>query len=136
MVPTSVASTERRPSSSTDVATTAPTTSTRCRRPYAPPAREPCSCRPDSDQGHDPDVPGRERAHRGAMSSHTRHPPYTRNRSVMSSTMTAAQIRLNRVTPSHCRVVLDNPPLNLMGPEFVLQIRDIVRELENDDRVK
>jgi hypothetical protein len=31
----------------------------------------------------------------------------------------AAQVRLNRVTPSHCRVVLDNPPLNLMGPEFV-----------------
>src|SRR6266513_2083075 len=48
----------------------------------------------------------------------------------------AAQVRLNRVTPSHCRVVLDNPPLNLMGPEFVLQIRDIVTELENDDRVK
>src|SRR6266851_10322917 len=62
--------------------------------------------------------------------------PYTRNRSVMSSTTTAAQIRLNRVTPSHCRVVLDNPPLNLMGPEFVLQIRDIVTELEHDDRVK
>src|SRR5438477_6992994 len=62
--------------------------------------------------------------------------PLHQNRSVMSSTTTAAQIRLNRVTPSHCRVVLDNPPLNLMGPEFVLQIRDIVTELENDDRVK
>jgi enoyl-CoA hydratase/carnithine racemase len=32
--------------------------------------------------------------------------------------------------------VLDNPPLNLMGPEFVRQIREIVRELEDDDRVK
>src|SRR5258705_4461445 len=52
------------------------------------------------------------------------------------SATNAAQIRLNRVTPSLCRVVLDNPPLNLMGPEFVLQIREIVRELENDDRVK
>lgn len=48
----------------------------------------------------------------------------------------AAQVRLNRVTPSHCRVVLDNPPVNLMGPEFVLQIREIVTALENDDRVK
>ena len=48
----------------------------------------------------------------------------------------AAQVRLNRVTPSHCRVLLDNPPLNLMGPEFVLQIREIVTALENDDRVK
>src|SRR5471030_1178130 len=47
-----------------------------------------------------------------------------------------AQVRLNRVTPSYCRVVLDNPPLNLMGPDFVLQIREIVTALENDDRVK
>src|SRR3954447_16420240 len=54
----------------------------------------------------------------------------------MSSATTAAQIRLERVTPSHCRVVLDNPPVNLMGPEFVLQIREIVTELETDDRVK
>src|SRR6201991_3941943 len=48
----------------------------------------------------------------------------------------AAQVRLDRVTPSHCRVVLDNPPLNLMGPEFVPQIREIVTALENDERVK
>jgi len=46
------------------------------------------------------------------------------------------QVRLNRVTPSYCRVVLDNPPLNLMGPEFVLQMREVVTALENDDRVK
>src|SRR5258706_16397126 len=48
----------------------------------------------------------------------------------------AAQVRLNRVTPSYCRVVFDNPPLNLMGPEFVWQIREIVATLENDDLVK
>ncbi len=54
----------------------------------------------------------------------------------MPSATKAAQVRLNRVTPSHCRVVLDNPPLNLMGPAFVSQIREIVTALENDDRVK
>jgi enoyl-CoA hydratase/carnithine racemase len=54
----------------------------------------------------------------------------------MPSATQTAQVRLNRVTPSHCRVVLDNPPLNLMGPEFVLQIREVVTALENDDRVK
>src|SRR6201985_1105370 len=48
----------------------------------------------------------------------------------------AAQVRPNRFTPPHCRRVLENPPLNLMGPEFVSQIREIVTELENDDRVK
>src|SRR5947207_15965269 len=54
----------------------------------------------------------------------------------MSSATKTAQLRLDRVTPSYCRVVLDNAPLNLMGPEFVLQIRGIVTALENDDRVK
>jgi enoyl-CoA hydratase/carnithine racemase len=48
----------------------------------------------------------------------------------------AAQVRLNRVTDSYSRVVLDNPPLNLMGPEFVLEIREVVTALENDDRAK
>jgi enoyl-CoA hydratase/carnithine racemase len=48
----------------------------------------------------------------------------------------ATQVRLNRVTPSYCRVVLDNPPLNLMGPEFVWQIREVVTTLEKDDQVK
>src|SRR6202521_2656165 len=48
----------------------------------------------------------------------------------------ATQVRLNRVTDSYFRVVLDNPPLNLMGPDFVWQIREIVTTLENDDRVK
>jgi len=48
----------------------------------------------------------------------------------------AAQVRLNRITDSYFRVVLDNPPLNLMGPEFVWQIREIVTTLENDDQVK
>src|SRR3954471_5828424 len=54
----------------------------------------------------------------------------------MSTETTTAQVTLNRVTPSHCRVVLDNPPLNLMGPEFVAQIREIVTALEHDERVK
>jgi enoyl-CoA hydratase/carnithine racemase len=48
----------------------------------------------------------------------------------------AAQVRFEQVTPSRRRVVLDNPPLNLMGPEFVLQMREVVTALENDDRVK
>src|SRR5258708_36620112 len=54
----------------------------------------------------------------------------------MPSASETAKVKLNRIGLSHCRVVLDNPPLNLMGPEFVLQIRDVVTALENDDRVK
>ncbi len=52
------------------------------------------------------------------------------------SAANAAQVRLNRVTDSYFRVALDNPPLNLMGPEFVLQIREVVTALENLDRAK
>ena len=55
---------------------------------------------------------------------------------LMNSETKAPQVRLDRVTPPSCRVVLDNPPLNLMGPEFVLQMREIVTALENDDQVK
>ena len=54
----------------------------------------------------------------------------------MPSATTAAQVQLDHVTPSYRRVVLDNPPLNLMGPEFVVQIREVVTALENDDEVK
>ena len=54
----------------------------------------------------------------------------------MSSATKVAQARLTRVSSSQSRVVLDNPPLNLMGSELVLQIREIVTALENDDRVK
>jgi enoyl-CoA hydratase/carnithine racemase len=54
----------------------------------------------------------------------------------MPSTTMAARVRLNRVTSAYGRVVLDNPPLNLMDADIVLQLREIVTALENDDRVK
>src|ERR1700721_2503077 len=54
----------------------------------------------------------------------------------MNPTAKTEQIHLIRKSPSYWRVVLDNPPLNLMGPEFVLQIRKIMNELEKDENVK
>src|SRR5580765_3809926 len=47
-----------------------------------------------------------------------------------------AQIRVNRPSSAHWRVIFDNPPLNLMGPEFVLEFRRIMAELEADENVK
>ena len=35
----------------------------------------------------------------------------------MKSTSESPQVRLTRKLPAYCRVVFDNPPLNLMGPE-------------------
>ncbi len=47
-----------------------------------------------------------------------------------------AQVRLGQISPSYMRVTFDNPPLNVMGPEFVLEIREIIDALEADERVK
>jgi enoyl-CoA hydratase/carnithine racemase len=54
----------------------------------------------------------------------------------LMNTATNVQVRLDRASPAHWRVTLDNPPLNLMGAEFVLQLREIVTALEADTQVK
>jgi enoyl-CoA hydratase/carnithine racemase len=54
----------------------------------------------------------------------------------MQLTTKSPQIRLNRSSPARWRVTFDNPPLNLMGPEFVLEFREIMRALEADEQVK
>ena len=47
-----------------------------------------------------------------------------------------AQVRLNRVSPAYWRVIMNNPPLNLMGPEFVLQFRQIMAAIESDEQLR
>ena len=54
----------------------------------------------------------------------------------MDAKVKSSQVRLRRVSPSYVRVTFDNPPLNVMGPEFVLEIREIVNTLEADEQVK
>jgi enoyl-CoA hydratase/carnithine racemase len=54
----------------------------------------------------------------------------------MKTSTKTTQVRLNRVSTALWRVILDNPPLNLMGPEFVLQLREIVTALENDEQLR
>src|SRR6202041_2931687 len=56
----------------------------------------------------------------------------------MNSTAKAKseQIHVTRQTPSYWRVIFDNPPLNLMGPEFVLEFREIMNEIEGDEKLK
>ena len=54
----------------------------------------------------------------------------------MKTASKTAQVRLDRTSPSRWRVILDNPPVNAMGPEFVLQFREVVAALESDDQVK
>jgi len=47
-----------------------------------------------------------------------------------------AQVLLNRISPAYWRVVMNNPPLNLMGPEFVLQFRKVVAAIESDEQLR
>jgi enoyl-CoA hydratase/carnithine racemase len=54
----------------------------------------------------------------------------------MDATPKNAQVRLSQRSPGYMRVTFDNPPLNLMGPQFVLEIREIMNKLEADDQVK
>jgi enoyl-CoA hydratase/carnithine racemase len=47
-----------------------------------------------------------------------------------------SQIRLRKMSQACWRITFDNPPLNLMGPDFVLQFREIIAALEADEQVK
>lgn len=49
---------------------------------------------------------------------------------------THPQIRLTRTSPAYWRVTFDNPPLNLMGPQFVVEFGEIMTAIENDDQVR
>ena len=42
------------------------------------------------------------------------------------------QVRLTRRSPAYWRVTIDNPPLNVMGPETVRQFQAVIDELEVD----
>src|SRR4051812_28205180 len=57
-------------------------------------------------------------------------------RPLMGAATDTSQIRLNRVSPAYTRVTFDNSPLNLMGPQFVREFREIVTSFENDEQLK
>src|SRR5499433_1120998 len=46
------------------------------------------------------------------------------------------QVRLTRRSPAYWRVTFDNPPLNIFGPEAILQMKEIMTSLETDEHVK
>ena len=54
----------------------------------------------------------------------------------MNTTKQKAQIRLTRSSTAYWRVTFDNPPLNVMGPQFVRELREIIRDVEADNEVK
>ena len=53
-----------------------------------------------------------------------------------SASMKSAQIRLTRRSPAYWRVTIDNPPINVMGPEMVKQFQQVIDALEADEHVR
>jgi enoyl-CoA hydratase/carnithine racemase len=51
-------------------------------------------------------------------------------------TTSKAQIRLTRSSTAYWRITFDNPPLNVMGPQFVREFREIMSAIETDSDVK
>ena len=47
-----------------------------------------------------------------------------------------AQIRVTRLSSAYWRITFDNPPLNVMGPQFVRELREIVTAVEADEEVR
>jgi enoyl-CoA hydratase/carnithine racemase len=54
----------------------------------------------------------------------------------MDAMVRPEQIRLDKVSSGYWRVTFDNPPLNLMGPELVLEFRQIISAIETDEKLK
>ena len=54
----------------------------------------------------------------------------------MTATTNPAQLRLERRTPACWRVTIDNPPINVMGPQMVVEFQRIIDAIEADEQVK
>ena len=57
----------------------------------------------------------------------------------MASTSAATkpqQIRVARRSPAYWHVTIDNPPINVMGPEMVLEFQELINALEADEQVR
>ena len=54
----------------------------------------------------------------------------------LSAPKQSAQLRLTRQSAAYWRVTIDNPPINVMGPEMVREFQEIIHELEADENVK
>lgn len=46
------------------------------------------------------------------------------------------QLRVTHRAPSYWRVTIDNPPLNVMGPEMVRQFQKLIADIESDEELK
>src|SRR5579862_1860021 len=53
-----------------------------------------------------------------------------------STIVAPAQIRVARPSTAYWRITIDNPPINVMGPEMVRQFQQVINALEADEQVR
>ncbi|HET6323307.1 MAG TPA: enoyl-CoA hydratase/isomerase family protein [Planctomycetaceae bacterium] len=54
----------------------------------------------------------------------------------MSTVTKPVQLRLTQRSPAYWRVTIDNPPINVMGPEMIRQFQEIMNALDADEHVR
>jgi enoyl-CoA hydratase/carnithine racemase len=54
----------------------------------------------------------------------------------VDATTSPVQLRVTRRSPAYWRVTIDNPPINVMGPEMVRQFQGVIDALEADGQVR
>ena len=53
-----------------------------------------------------------------------------------SAATKASQIRVVRRSPAYWRVTIDNPPINVMGPDMVREFQEVMHALDSDKHVR
>ena len=53
-----------------------------------------------------------------------------------NAAMKSAQVRLSKRSAAYWRVTIDNPPINVMGPEMVRKFQEVIDALEADEHVR
>jgi enoyl-CoA hydratase/carnithine racemase len=54
----------------------------------------------------------------------------------VSAATKAVQLRLTKQSPAYWRVTIDNPPINVMGPQMVREFQEVIDALEVDEHVR
>jgi enoyl-CoA hydratase/carnithine racemase len=54
----------------------------------------------------------------------------------MVAPTSTSQIHVDRRSPEYWRVTIDNPPINVMGPEMVREFQEVIDVLEADEHVR
>jgi enoyl-CoA hydratase/carnithine racemase len=60
----------------------------------------------------------------------------SRKEASMHNGILSRQIKAARSNPAYWRVTIDNPPLNVMGPEMVREFQSLIEHIEQDERVR